>query len=133
MAHSIESRLPFLDNRLIENVLSDKNFLPLYKGKLKFQFFVKFKEIFPKEILYRKKKVGFEAPDNQWLKKGYYSILYSSIIKCEYLKNKINQKYLKDVIDELKIGNFKNAPTFIRIGIFSLWYNQICNILNEKK
>ena len=40
------------------------------------EFFIKFKEIFPKEILYRKKKVGFEAPDNEWLKKGYYLILY---------------------------------------------------------
>jgi asparagine synthase (glutamine-hydrolysing) len=133
MAHSIESRLPFLDNRLVENVLSDKSFLPLYRGKLKFKFFIKFKEIFPKEILYRKNKVGFEAPDNEWLKKGYYLILYSSIKKCKYLKDKINQKYLEDVVGELKIGNFKNASTFIRIGIFSLWYNQIFNILNEKK
>ena len=57
MANSIETRLPFVDNRFVEKIVNSKEYYPLYKGKLKFKFFNYFKDIIPKSILARRNKI----------------------------------------------------------------------------
>ena len=133
MANSIETRLPFIDNRFVEKIVNNKEYYPLYKGKLKFKFFNYFRDIIPRKILARRNKIGFEAPDNEWLKKGFNKIIFKNISNCDYLNDKINNYYTKRVYHQVNEGNFNNIQTYIRIGIFSIWYNQIIKIFHEKK
>lgn len=66
MANSLESRVPFLDYRLIDFVNSIQ---PKYKfrdGKLKSILIDSFKDILPKKVINRVDKKGFPVPFNEW-------------------------------------------------------------------
>jgi asparagine synthase (glutamine-hydrolysing) len=68
MAHSLEVRLPFLNHELVEFIFSLKSELFLKEGWSKAILRESVKEKLPKEIVYRKDKIGFEAPHEQWMK-----------------------------------------------------------------
>lgn len=104
MAHSLESRVPFLDYRLIDYVNSIQ---PKYKfkdGKLKNILIDSFKDILPSQIVNRVDKKGFPVPLNEWknekkmkeflgdillskrsLERGYYK---KSFLEDEIFRNK---------------------------------------------
>lgn len=83
MAHSIEVRLPFLSHKFIEFCFS----LPIeYKLNMGWSKYILQKSIdnfLPKEIAWRKDKVGFEPPQNEWLKS-----------KADYTNDPIFKKYI---------------------------------------
>lgn len=99
MNFSIEARVPFLDNDLVDFFES----LPLqYKisGKEGKYIHKKFAEkILPKEIVYRKKK-GFKSPTKQWFvgKKGHN---YKSMLMCSnsVFANFFNTEYVGRLFD----------------------------------
>ncbi len=68
MAHSLEVRLPFLYHELVEFVFSLKSELFLHEGWSKAILRQGVRDLLPAEITYRKDKIGFEAPHDQWSK-----------------------------------------------------------------
>jgi asparagine synthase (glutamine-hydrolysing) len=68
MAHSREVRLPFLNKELVEFCFSLPDEFKLQLGWTKFIMRKSFNDILPTEICWRKEKVGFEPPQNEWLK-----------------------------------------------------------------
>lgn len=66
MYASIESRLPFLDYRLVEFSLSLPIGLKLYRGWTKYILRKAMETRMPEAITWRKHKVGFEAPEARW-------------------------------------------------------------------
>lgn len=97
MQHSIESRLPFLDYRLVETALSINNKYKIKDGWTKYLLRKAIEKVIPYEIAWRKNKIGFNAPEKIWL-----SGLNESMIK------QIAQSELLDKISEKKkiIRNF---------------------------
>jgi asparagine synthase (glutamine-hydrolysing) len=68
MAHSIESRVPFLTRELAEFVLSlPEEFIIAPDGTSKAVFREAMRGLVPDTILDRKDKIGFETPEKQWL------------------------------------------------------------------
>ncbi|NDH08735.1 MAG: asparagine synthase (glutamine-hydrolyzing) [Gammaproteobacteria bacterium] len=67
MAHSIETRLPFLDYRAVEMALSLPFEVKIHQGWSKHLLRDKMQQQLPHEILWRKNKFGFEAPEQIWL------------------------------------------------------------------
>jgi asparagine synthase (glutamine-hydrolysing) len=67
MRFSIETRLPFLDYKLVELALSINNEFKIRNGYSKFILRTGAKGIVPDSILWRKNKIGFEAPSKLWL------------------------------------------------------------------
>lgn len=67
MAHSLESRTPFLDNEMLELSLSIPQSLKLHNGNLKAIVKEGGKDWLP-EILYNEPKRGFPTPLNKWLR-----------------------------------------------------------------
>jgi asparagine synthase (glutamine-hydrolysing) len=67
MAHAIESRLPFLDYRLVEFNLQLPLRLKTKDGWSKYVLRKKAETILPPTIAWRTNKFGFEAPTSQWL------------------------------------------------------------------
>ena len=67
MAIAIESRLPFLDYRLVETAIAMPTELKIRDGWLKWILRTVASRHLPEEIAWRKRKIGFEAPDSQWL------------------------------------------------------------------
>ena len=69
MAHSIETRLPFLDYRAVETALSLPIEFKLRNGWTKWILREAMKSVLPESIAWRKNKMGFEAPEKIWLPK----------------------------------------------------------------
>lgn len=67
MRHSIEARLPFLDHQLVESAFGVDNRFKIRNGWTKHLLRVALAGLVPHDILWRKVKLGFEAPDAAWL------------------------------------------------------------------
>lgn len=68
MAHSIESRVPFLDYRLVEYVLGLPDKYKLSGGVTKLVMREGMRGILPEKIRTRMDKLGFVTPEEVWLK-----------------------------------------------------------------
>lgn len=74
MAHSIETRLPFLDYRLVEFATSVATGVKLHDGWGKFLLRKSMERRMADEIVWRKHKFGFEAPESRWMRQHADSI-----------------------------------------------------------
>jgi len=70
MAHGIESRVPFLDHKLIELVATVPANVKFQNGELKRLLRVAFQDMLPQAIRERKDKMGFPVPLQVWMRKG---------------------------------------------------------------
>ena len=67
MRHSIETRLPFLDFRVVEFGISIKSQQKIFQGWTKYILRKSFEDLLPSAIVWRKNKLGFNAPEKTWL------------------------------------------------------------------
>ncbi|MDQ3928196.1 MAG: asparagine synthase C-terminal domain-containing protein, partial [Chloroflexota bacterium] len=75
MAFSIEARLPFLDYRLVEYVFTQAASLRIRDGWTKWVQRVTIEDKLPAEVVWRRDKVGFETPEQQWFREGKQRLL----------------------------------------------------------
>lgn len=73
MIFSIESRLPFLDHRLVEYIVGLPSALKINKGYSKYIFRRALTEL-PESIRWRKDKMGFVAPEKEWVLENHRMI-----------------------------------------------------------
>lgn len=67
MAHGREVRLPFLSHELVEFIFSLPSHFKIRKGWTKWLLRESIKNKLPENITWRKDKVGFEPPQEQWM------------------------------------------------------------------
>jgi asparagine synthase (glutamine-hydrolysing) len=67
MAHAVEVRLPFLNHQLVEFLFTLPAHLKIKEGWTKWLLRKAMEDILPKEIVWRKDKIGFEPPQKQWM------------------------------------------------------------------
>jgi asparagine synthase (glutamine-hydrolysing) len=125
MAHSLEARVPFLDTRIIEFIMSLKENIKLPNKKIPKYLLKKAAEgIIPDEIIYRKKQ-GFAAPIKEWLKKDWYNEVYNSLINSFFVKEKIfNIDYIKKIYYIHRQGKFNFQNEIFILYILNLWYKK---------
>lgn len=68
MAHSIESRVPFLDHRLVQFVFSLPQNHKIRHGTTKWIFREAMKDILPETVRTRPDKIGFSTPEDEWFR-----------------------------------------------------------------
>jgi asparagine synthase (glutamine-hydrolysing) len=68
MRFSIESRVPFLNSELVSFILSLPAEFKIKGGYTKAVFREALKDIMPREVYHRKDKLGFPAPEINWMK-----------------------------------------------------------------
>lgn len=82
MAHSVESRVPFLDYRLVEFVLGVPSEYIISEGITKRLLRAGMRDILPTAILMRMDKIGFETPEQLWVRENsdkFMQVLRESI------------------------------------------------------
>ena len=92
MAHSIESRLPYLDYRLVELAVSISGDFKMREGWSKWALRKVSERHLPHEIAWRRDKIGFEAPSADLLRDNRRAIterIESSEIGREWLRRNI--------------------------------------------
>lgn len=70
MAHSVESRLPFLDYKLVEFAVRCPPSFKLRDGWTKWILRVALDGTLPEDVRLRKSKLGFDTPESTWLQVG---------------------------------------------------------------
>jgi len=70
MAHSVESRLPFLDYKLVEFAVRCPPSFKLRDGWTKWILRVALDGTLPENVRLRKSKLGFDTPESDWLQAG---------------------------------------------------------------
>ena len=84
MAHSIESRVPFLDYRLVEFLLSLPHDYKISEGITKRILRQSMIGILPESVRTRMDKVGFVTPEEVWLKKEVPGIFRKELKRAVY-------------------------------------------------
>jgi asparagine synthase (glutamine-hydrolysing) len=72
MAHSIESRMPFMDYRLFEFLSSVPACYKIHNGWTKYIARLAFDKKLPDSITWRKDKMGWPIPEEKWFKGNLY-------------------------------------------------------------
>jgi len=126
MAHSIETRVPFLDHRIVEMAFSIPGKLKIKNNTTKYILKKAVKGVIPDEIINRKKK-GFHAPIKEWMRKeSSLSDDLVDIIRNSKIKelNIFNYAYIEQLISDHQNNKHDNSFRLWNLITLSLWYDQ---------
>lgn len=88
MAFGVETRLPFLDYRLVQFAFNAGAPWRIHQGWTKWLVRRAMADIVPSEVIWRKDKVGFETPEAEWIQQWLQSdpdLLNQDALSQEYL------------------------------------------------
>jgi asparagine synthase (glutamine-hydrolysing) len=127
MAHSIESRVPFIDYRLVEFIVGLPEDFKIKNGITKWILRCSLKKNLPEKILNRCDKMGFVTPEIQWLNE------FKNIFRNEFLHG---CNLLRQFIDSEKAEVFFDA-NLLNIYESQFVWRTIClgkwvNVFNVK-
>jgi len=81
MHFSLEARVPFLDYRLVEKIMSTQAELLINKGMTKYLLREAMRDILPEAIRMRKDKVGFGTPQDEWFRTELWQAFVKAILE----------------------------------------------------
>lgn len=125
MANSIEARVPFLDHRIVEYTMAlpEKVKIP-DRSSTKYLLKKAVEPILPHDIIYRKKQ-GFAAPVNEWLRTKWYGYACENILNSEFAKlGIVDKQYMKALLSKHKSGKVNAGFMIYTMLNLNLWYKK---------
>jgi asparagine synthase (glutamine-hydrolysing) len=119
MRNSIETRLPFLDYRVVEAGVS---FLPKFKiwnGWTKYVLRLAIEDVLPNHVVWRKNKLGFNAPERSWLS-AHKETMVAEVAKSTLLKSITNFELLQQRFPDLP---YKEQWLYYNIAVWERIYD----------
>ncbi len=110
MAFSIESRVPFLDHRLVEFCVNLPDDFKIHNGWTKYVLRKSSEKYLPYEITWRKEKLGFITPEKIWME-----------ALSEELKLLIKRHEIPDIIDKKELLKVMNNRISNKINLGEIW------------
>ena len=96
MGHSIESRMPFMDYRLVEFLASVPASYKMHNGWTKYIARLAFDKKLPNEICWRRDKMGWPIPESYWFQGGLNKWMKETVSNSSFLsKNEKHSFYSK--------------------------------------
>lgn len=123
MAFSIESRVPFLDYRLVEYIFSLADNQKIRHGTTKWVMRSSSKGLLPEKIRRRQDKIGFATPEDVWIKKDLKDEM-RKVFASESFESRgfYDQQKTLEKFDEYLAGKIKNYSIFWRLYNLEIWY-----------
>ena len=124
MAYSIESRVPFMDFKLVERVFSMPFDSKIRDGITKAVLREGLKDILPDKIVHRYSKLGFASPEDKWMNENPELIGRELEKACEDLKPLLDKEvvmsWYKGKAGKIERGNYViwrilSAASWIRV------------------
>jgi len=111
MAHTIESRSPFLDHRVVEFCFSLSYDEKIRDGFTKSLLRRSFSDMLPPDVRDRRNKFGFQSPVSEWLlQDDSFKTLSERLLDGECVRNSLFDKTkLASQLNKAKSGKIKNA------------------------
>jgi asparagine synthase (glutamine-hydrolysing) len=118
MAFSIESRVPFLDHRLVEFAFTLNDNDKIKGIETKYILRKSLSQILPGAIANRQDKKGFVTPgENKWLKGPLKQLLEIDFANIDFL----NKNLVKTLLTQYKNGDTSKANLIWRIATLNYW------------
>ena len=123
MAFAIESRVPFLDYRLVEYIFSLPDNQKIRNGTTKWVMRKASYGLMPERIRNRQDKIGFATPEDVWLKRDLKDTM-RKVFSSESFKSRgfYDQQKTLERFDQYLTGKIKNYQLFWRIYNLEIWY-----------
>jgi len=121
MAHSIESRVPFIDYRLVELIYSMPTQYKINNGVTKRVLRDGLSGILPDKIKNRMSKLGFATPEEIWLRSQPEIFRNKLLQSIEYSKGILNKEQVLILFDEIVSGKTKFDFWIWRVINFGTW------------
>ena len=129
MAHSLESRVPFLDI----NVFNYTRNMPIgyrcNKKATKYAFRVAAKRHLP-DATANKKKLGFPVPIRVWLKEDKYYNKVKEMFERSFVDDFFDTVQILKLLDDHRAGKADNSRKIWSIYVFLVWYDVYFNDAN---
>jgi asparagine synthase (glutamine-hydrolysing) len=124
MAHSIESRVPLLDNEVIEFAATLPSSVKIVNGRRKHVLKEAASRLLPPEILDRKKQ-GFGVPLGVWFRGGLTDV-FSDILKSPTTRQRgyFAPAFVDRIVDEHLTGKRDHTLQLWQLLVFELWHRQ---------
>jgi len=124
MAFSIESRVPFLDHKLVEFAFRLKNEEKVKDTDTKYILRKGLSGILPKAIEERKDKKGFVTPgENKWLRGPLKHLLEEDFVVPDFLRKGV----VNHILNEYKAGDNNRAQIVWRLATLNYWIKNFVN------
>ena len=124
MAHSLETRPPLLDHRVVELAASIPASLKIRHGRGKYILRKAFAELLP-ESVQRRPKMGFGVPLGHWFRGPLRAMLESVLLSPEALDRPFFQPdAVRKLVAEHVSGRFDHAYRLWSLLIFEMWQRQ---------
>ena len=123
MAHSIETRAPFMDYEFVNLALSIPGKYKMKDGEPKYILKKALERILPNEILYRK-KMGFSVPLREWA--GGMMTDYVETHLHEFCVNTglFNENGLKKLVANIRKGNKDSTNDLWTVYFLMAWFKK---------
>ena len=124
MAHSIEGRVPFLDNELVDMVARIPSEFKLKGGQSKIVLKQAMRGLLPDETLHRRKQ-GFTPPDASWYKQSAISYIRDLILSPRAVdRGYFQPSYIEKILDDHL--NDRRDNRFLIWSLMSFeWWNRL--------
>lgn len=123
MAHSVESRLPFLDYRLVEFVLGLPDEMKLSKGVTKRVLREGMIGTLPEKIRMRTDKMGFVTPEEIWIKRNP-KLFMEEVRKAQQVSRGVLSDNVIERLEKMVKGNIPFSFWLWRVISFGKWIEQ---------
>lgn len=124
MAHSVEGRVPFLDNDLVDLVSRMPSEFKLHKGQSKAVLKRAMKGLLPDETIERRKQ-GFTPPDQSWYKQGAISYIRNLILAPRAIdRGYFEPSYIEKILDDHLNDRCNNRFLIWSLMCFE-WWNRL--------
>jgi asparagine synthase (glutamine-hydrolysing) len=126
MAASIESRVPFLDDRLVEHVAAMPSDLKVRMWQTKAIFRAAVKDLIPREILTRR-KMGFPVPVGRWLRDGFWPVVQEFVLGPRAMSRGLfNRSAIVRMVDEHRSGRGRHGDRLWLLVNLEIWQRIFC-------
>ena len=121
MAHSIESRVPFLDYRLVEFVLGLPDQYKLFQGVTKRVLRDAMANILPEPIRQRSDKLGFVTPEEIWLREHAPDVFRAKLEAAIVVSGGVLKPRCREILEEMISGKRRFSYLAWRLINFGEW------------
>jgi asparagine synthase (glutamine-hydrolysing) len=126
MAASIESRVPFLDDRLVEYVAAIPGDVKLPGWQTKVLLRAAVQDLIPSEILTRP-KMGFPVPMGRWLREGFAPIVNEFVLGPRAdARGYFHRSELEQMVAEHRSGRVAHADALWLLVNLEIWLRIFC-------
>lgn len=123
MAFSIETRLPFLDYRLVEFLFSLPSRYKVREGKTKHILREAMRNILPEDIRLRRSKFGFSTPMNEWMRDAKMADRVRGAMDCDNVMKYFDKAKLEKVFAGHMSGKVNAGQLFWKLVNLDSWHN----------